>query len=147
MRIKIVTNVKEQNISKIFVGFNKELFVKLAPPLPPVRLLRFDGCKENDIVQLEILLPFAPQRWDALITESVESEALIYFIDQGTRLPFFLKTWRHWHGIQQNPKGQGSQIIDDFEYTTPFGWLNYLMYPMLFLLFFYRKPIYKSAFK
>ncbi len=145
MRIKIVSTVNN-DIKSIFAGFDKELFLKLAPPFPPVRLLRFDGCQKGDEVHLEILIPFIPQRWDALITDFGASDSQIFFIDEGTRLPFFLKTWRHWHGIQQSSELSKSLIIDDFEYTTPYKLLDYVMYPVLYLQFLYRKPVYKRIF-
>jgi ligand-binding SRPBCC domain-containing protein len=145
MKISITTQV-EQDYKTVLEGFTRDLFLALAPPFPPVNLLRFDGCQKGDIVELELNMIFFKQRWDALIIESGEKENEVFFTDIGTKLPFFLKTWKHFHRILQNPD-QTSSIIDHFEYTTPFLLLDYLMYPVLYAQFAWRKPIYKKLFR
>jgi ligand-binding SRPBCC domain-containing protein len=145
MKIIITTQV-EQNYKTVLEGFTRDLFLALAPPFPPVKLLRFDGCQKGDIVELELNMIFFKQRWDALIIESGEKENEVFFTDIGTTLPFFLKTWKHFHRIVQN-SDQTSSVIDHFEYTTPFLLLDYLMYPVLYAQFAWRKPIYKKLFR
>jgi ligand-binding SRPBCC domain-containing protein len=144
MRIIITTNV-EQSYKSVFQGFTETLFLALAPPFPKVKLLRFDGCKKGDQVHLEMNLILFKQRWDADIIDSGERENELFFIDNGAQLPFFLKTWKHHHRIigQEN---NSTNIVDDFEYTTPFFLFDYLMYPVLYLQFAARKPIYKRIF-
>ncbi|TAE75760.1 MAG: hypothetical protein EAZ85_01730 [Bacteroidetes bacterium] len=131
---------------KVFEGFNEQLFLKLAPPFPPVRLQRFDGCKAGDKVVLKLFFIFFSQIWESTILKQVTTKNEIYFIDRGTKLPFFLKQWQHSHIIQSNEDG-GSFIIDDIEYHTPFWLLDYLMYPSMWFIFAYRKPIYRKIFK
>ncbi len=141
-----ITTIVAQNYKIVFEGFTGELFLALAPPFPPVNLLRFDGCKKGDIVELELNMILFKQRWDALIIESGERDNEVFFTDIGTKLPFFLKTWKHFHRIVQNAD-QTTSIVDDFEYTTPFLVLDYLMYPVLYAQFAWRKPIYRRLFK
>lgn len=145
MRIIIKTEVG-QSAKQVFAGFNRELFLKLNPPFPPVRLLQFDGCQREDWVKLELNFIFFKQTWESLITESEESEQEIYFVDEGKKLPFFLKFWRHRHRIV-TANDKSSYIIDDIEYRAPFTLLTYLLYPVLYLQFLYRKPIYRRVFK
>ncbi len=145
MRIHIETPV-QQDYKTVFAGFNQELFLKLAPPFSGVKLLRFDGCKVGDRVELQLtLLFFIRQRWHSLITAFEQNEQEIYFIDEaeGKDLPFFLSKWRHKHHIVKTDKG--AKIIDEISYKAPFG-LNFLLYPILYLQFLYRKPIYKRIF-
>lgn len=144
MRIIITTNVN-QNYKTVFQGFTKTLFLALAPPFPKVNLLRFDGCEKGDQVHLEIDMIFFKQRWDADIIESSERKNEHYFIDNGSKLPFFLKTWRHHHRII-GKENNSTDIVDDFEYTTPFFLFDYLMYPVFYLQFAARSPIYKKVF-
>lgn len=144
MKIKISTQVQEP-IEKVWQKFDKNLFAKLAPPFPPVKVLKFDGCLTNDVVELELDFFIAKQRWDALIVEHVIAENEIYFIDKGTKLPFFLKSWQHKHRIKKHESG--SEIIDDIDYESKHIFFTILLYPVLYLQFLYRKPIYKSIFK
>src|SRR5690606_38365524 len=109
MRLKFTTRVN-QDYRSVMQGFTKELFVKLNPPFPPVRLIRFDGCKKGDIVSLEFSFIFFKQRWESLIVEDHLTEEEFYFIDEGRKLPFFLKHWRHKHKIVKSKRG--SKIVD-----------------------------------
>jgi ligand-binding SRPBCC domain-containing protein len=141
MKIKIATSVNA-NFQKVFTGFKKNLFLKLAPPFPKVNLLRFDGCKTGDEVHLELDFILFKQRWDALIIDFQANEKEIFFIDKGIKTPFFINEWKHKHLIQKN--GENAVIVDDIEFTSPFG---FLIYPLIILQFLYRKPIYKKEFK
>lgn len=143
MKLKISTSVK-QSYRQVFAGFNQHLFVKLAPPFPPVKLLRFDGCQVNDRVELRLHFIFFRQTWESLITDYQDNDKEISFVDEGIRLPFFLKYWRHHHRIVKDDSQ--TIIIDDIDFKTPFLLLNYLMYPILYWQFLYRKPVYKRFF-
>jgi ligand-binding SRPBCC domain-containing protein len=144
MRIRIITDVN-QSVSKVFEGFNETLFLQLSPPFPPVKLLRFDGCKKRDEVHLQLSFIFFKQQWISVITEFQNNEGEIYFIDEGISLPFFLKSWKHKHLIKTHQST--TQIIDDIEFSTGTTITNMLFYPLLYLQFLYRKPIYKKLFK
>jgi ligand-binding SRPBCC domain-containing protein len=143
MRIKISTLVK-QPYKKVFEGFDQNLFIKLAPPFPPVKLLRFDGCKVDDRVALRLNFIFFKQTWESLITDYQNNEQEISFVDEGVKLPFFLKYWKHHHRVVK--EGEQTQIVDDISFKTPFFLFDYLMYPALYLQFLYRKPIYRKVF-
>jgi ligand-binding SRPBCC domain-containing protein len=145
MHLWIETHVEKQ-VEDVFEGFNKELFLKLAPPFPRVKLEQFDGCKVGDKVILKLSFIFFSQYWISEITKQATKPDEIYFIDKGIRLPFFLKSWQHTHIIIANDKG-GSTIIDNIEYHSPFRWLDYLLYPSMWFMFWYRKPIYKKIFR
>jgi ligand-binding SRPBCC domain-containing protein len=42
---------------------------------------------------------------------------------------------------------EGTIIIDDITFRTPSILTDYLFYPLLYLQFLYRKPIYKKVFR
>jgi len=144
MRISISTTVN-QSVKKVFEGFNEALFLKLSPPFPPVKLLRFDGCRKNDEVHLQLSFIFFSQQWISLITEYENNINEIYFIDEGISLPFFLKSWKHKHLIKAHENT--TQIIDDIEFSTGTVVTDILFYPLLYLQFLYRKPVYEKLFK
>lgn len=126
-------------------GFNQNLFLKLNPPFPPVRLLRFDGCSKDDIVSLELNFLLFKQQWTSVILEDGLDEKEFYFVDAGQKLPFFLKFWKHRHRIVK--AGDGARIVDDITFRSPFFLMDFLLWPVLWLQFLYRKPIYQRVFK
>ncbi len=144
MKIVIQTQVS-QHFLKVKDGFNESLFKELSPSFPPVKLARFDGSSKGDIVSLELSLFLFKQKWTSEIIEDQTNSNEFFFIDKGIELPFFLKTWVHKHRIINNDKG--SVIRDEINYEAPFAILTLLLYPVLYLQFSKRKPIYKKIFK
>ncbi len=129
---------------EVISGFDEKLFLLLNPPFPPVRLRRFDGCRKDDMVELELNFLLFKQTWVSEIVESAEEEGGFYFVDVGRKLPFFLSKWRHRHSIRQ--KAGGTEITDDIEFQTGTLLTDGLFYPILWLQFLYRKPIYRKVF-
>lgn len=144
MKINISTKV-EKSYLEVKEDFNDSLFLKLNPPFPPVKLLRFDGSSKGDIVILELNLLLFKQKWVSEITDDHTDDQEFYFIDEGTTLPFFLKKWKHKHRIIKQEKG--TIIKDEIEYQGPVGILTLLLYPVLYLQFLYRKPVYQKIFR
>lgn len=145
MHIILKTQV-EQDIKSVFEGFDRELFIRLKPPGIGLKLLRFDGCRAGDIVELELNFGLFRQKWTSRITEFIENENEIYFVDEaeGKELPFFLSKWKHCHRIIKN--GNGSDIVDDIHYSSPMG-LTLLMYPAIWAQMAWRKPVYRKTFR
>ncbi|MDO1444910.1 hypothetical protein Q0590_01540 [Rhodocytophaga aerolata] len=144
MRIRLTTLVT-QNYQQVAANFDEKLFKALNPPFPPVKLLRFDGSRKGDEVHLELNFLLFKQVWKSLIIEDSVQEDEIYFIDKGIQLPFFLRYWQHTHRILK--RGENTAIVDDIQFKTPFILVDYLMYPVLYGQFFYRKPVYKKYFR
>ncbi len=144
MNIKISTKVN-QSLLKVWEGFNLELFSKLAPPFPPVEVKEFGGCLKGDKVHLELNFLLFKQDWISDIVDQKRTESEIYFIDEGTKLPFFLSYWQHRHRLVKDD--EGTMIIDDITFKTPTILTDYLFYPLMYLQFLYRKPIYKKVFE
>lgn len=143
MKISFGTVVKE-NWQEVMKGFDVKLFEALNPPFPPVKVLRFDGCKTGDMVSLELNFLLFKQTWTSLITDHGEANNGFYFIDEGRKLPFFLQRWKHRHGIAGLT--QGSEIIDDIQYSSGTWLTDVLLYPFLYLQFRMRKPVYQKYF-
>lgn len=149
MRLNLTTAV-DMPYDQVFAGFTKELLMQLAPPFPRLTLERFDGCRKGDTVHLKMHLPLAPaQDWISVIVEDGEIRNHTdfrdeyFFVDEGTTLPFFLKSWRHTHRIVR--ADHGSVIVDSIEFAA-WGGLDLLVYPFLWLSFAYRQPVYKRVF-
>jgi ligand-binding SRPBCC domain-containing protein len=142
MRIELSTHIENRTIGNIFQKFDEALFLKLAPPLPVSKLIRFDGCKTNDVVALKIRIFFKWHLWESLIISNLNSDSEINFVDKGTTLPFFLSSWEHRHRIVQEKNDV--LIIDDIEFFAHNKVLTLLSYPILYLMFAMRKPIYRK---
>ncbi len=146
MKITIETAV-EQSVSDVWEQFDDKLLLKLSPPFPPVKLISF-GQKVGEKVTFELNFFILRQLWVSKITDSYLSADESFFIDEGITLPFFLKYWKHKHRIvRDNNTTSGSKIIDEIEFRTPTVLTDYIFYPILYLQFLYRKPIYQRVFK
>ncbi len=143
INIKTVVNNTPQ---KVYEGFDKSLFLALAPPFPVLELLRFDGCDVNDLVEVRLNFLVFKLQWNAMIIQNEQNNGSFLFVDVGTKLPFFLHKWQHSHYINSVEGGAKSQIIDDIYFTTGLKLTDYLMYPVVYLQFLYRVPIYKKIF-
>lgn len=144
MKINIETAV-DQSVSDVWNQFDDKLLLKLSPPFPPVKLISF-GQKVGEKVTFELNFFIIRQVWVSKITDSYLSVEESYFIDEGVQLPFFLKYWKHKHRIVKDGN-TGSKIIDEIEFRTPTILTDYIFYPILYLQFLYRKPIYQRIFK
>lgn len=144
MKINIKTAVN-QSVSDVWNQFDDKLLLKLSPPFPPVKLISF-GQKVGEKVTFELNFFIIRQLWVSEITESYYSVEESFFIDEGVQLPFFLKYWKHKHRIVKDGS-TGSKIIDEIEFRTPTVLTDYIFYPILYLQFLYRKPIYQRIFK
>ena len=105
MRVLLRTSVA-QPPAAVLAGFTRELFLALAPPFPKLKLLRFDGCRRGDRVELELDTLVQKLAWTSLIVaDGVEADGTHYFTDEGQTLPPPLRYWQHRHRIEPGPDG------------------------------------------
>ncbi len=141
----VVETIVNQYYKRVAEGFNEDLFMALKPPLMPLELLRFDGCEKGDEVHIRLGKKPISTLWIAEIIENGRDDNEIYFIDIGKQLPFILNKWTHRHRII-NKSSTETKIIDAIEYYTGFILLDFILYPLFYLQFLLRKPIYKRTF-
>jgi ligand-binding SRPBCC domain-containing protein len=145
MKLTLRTHVR-QPMAQIWAGFDRALFDKLSPPFPPVEVVRFDGCLTGDVVILRLNFLFFKQDWTSLIRDQQTLSNEIFFIDEGTQLPFFLTYWHHRHRLIANPETGGTIVADEITFRTPSRLTDLLFWPLLWVQFAYRKPIYRRIF-
>jgi ligand-binding SRPBCC domain-containing protein len=145
MKIYIETPVNGY-YKDVLSRFDKNLFLALKPSGMKLDLLRFDGSEEGDYVHLRIM-PFGlfRQEWLVKITESAENAQQAWFVDEGQSLPWMFAYWRHQHIVRKVSETQ-SQIVDDITYHGRFFVLGLLLFPIMYIQFYLRKPIYKRYF-
>ena len=143
MKINIETKVN-QSLQTVWQGFDLALFKKLSPPFPPVEIKEFGGCLKGDKVHLRLNFLLFKQDWISDIIDQQTTEQEIFFIDRGSKVPFFLAEWHHKHRLIKDDSG--TIIRDEITFKTPFLLTNYIFYPLIYLQFLYRKPIYRKIF-
>jgi len=141
-RIKITTRIKNARHSAVLAKFDAALFLKLAPPFPKVELLKFDGCQKGDIVKIKLNFLFFTQIWESEIIENGTENQRSWFVDRATEPPFFISAWRHHHELKQD--NEDVLIIDSIQFYSHNWLLTLLFYPIIYLQFIYRIPIYKK---
>ena len=141
MELKLLSRV-DGDYESVFEAFDQQLFEYLLPP--NAKLIRFDGSKVGDIVHLAFTAPIKTE-WVSEITAVHHGEGERFFIDEGRKLPFGLKSWRHKHIVREE---EGTTIIEDqIQYSSGLLLLDWLMYPVLFAAFYPRKRQYGTYFK
>jgi len=144
MHIRIITPVNAR-FETVVSHFNEQLLRQVSPPFPPTRLLRYDGNLPGNEVHVELNFIFFRQVWKSKIIACQKSDQSLIFVDEGTQLPFFLAYWHHEHRVEKT--GTDSTITDNITCRTPFLLTDWLMYPLMYLQFWYRKPLYRKYFK
>lgn len=145
LKIKIKTAIDGKSPQVALDAFNRNLFSALAPKFPKLVINRFDGSDPGCIVDISLNAGVFKQRWISKITECETTPQDAWFVDEGIKLPFFLKFWRHKHQVILE-KGQ-LYVIDDIYFKSHTLIFTILLYPFLYLQFRARKPIYKRWFK
>lgn len=144
MLLHLQTAVQQDYLS-VFHAFDEQLFRKLAPPYPRLKLLRFDGSAPGDVVEVELQTGIRSFRWTSLITEREITDKAAWFVDEGQEVPPPLRKWHHKHLVMQH--GGGAIIHDIIEYSTGHKALDAVLYPFMLAAFGMRKPVYKKMFQ
>jgi len=144
MKILINSKIKAP-FNQIANGFNKDLFRFLLPPKKVASLIRYEGEKPGSIIHIRFNLPWRSD-WISRITEKNKDQNEYYFIDTGVILPFGLKRWMHRH-IVKRINTEESMIVDEINFSTGNKVFDFLIYPILYLVFYPRKRSYKKYFE
>lgn len=133
-----------QPFEKVAGGFDVELFRALCPAFPRIRIRRFDGIREGDLVQLEMNFLLFTWQWNGRVESYRYSEDELCFVDSGQKLPPFLAFWRHEHRVNRN--ADGCTITDAIEFLPGKAWPEFLVRQMIRMQMKPRKEIYRNYF-
>jgi ligand-binding SRPBCC domain-containing protein len=133
-------SVVKCDLQSVFERFDAALFRYLLPP--GAQLIAFEGSRKGDKVHLK--LPMVGE-WISEITEDGATEDVCFFIDEGVRLPFPLRRWRHQHILRR--RGAHTIIEDKMNYSSGNVVVDALLYPVLYLSFLPRVFQYKKYFE
>lgn len=126
--------------------FNRSLLDYLRPPFPLVEIEQYDGNHPGARVSLRLNFILFKISWVSLITEEFQDSERYFFIDEGIRLPPFLKSWKHRHQIEQTGP-QSCKITDDISFEPGPFWPGFLVKFMLWAQFSQRPRLYKKFFR
>ncbi len=146
MRFQILTRVKGDH-REVFRQFDQNLLLQLNPPGVRLQILDF---QEPDVpggrIKLRVtILGSIRQDWENEFSQYELSDRECHFVDEGVLMPFPIRKWRHDHRILAD--GPGRAIInDDITFKTGFFLMDWMMFPILWLQFRYRRPIYRRKF-
>ena len=143
MNIQIKTLVHGHYLS-VMQRFDRQLFEALKPKGADMEIVEFTGSEKGDKVHIRFNSPIKAE-WISHITEHGENDKEAYFIDEGVKLPWPLKYWRHKHIVQRVTEDT-SCIVDDITFKGPNALMSAAMYPGIFAGFYPRKKIYKAYF-
>lgn len=126
--------------------FNADLFTALAPAFPPMQLHRHDAIAVGGEVHLSLGWSIFRQSWVSAIVAVEREKNRWYFIDEGVKLPFPLRQWRHMHAVIADGP-QWTVIQDDIRFATGWKVLDIVLRPVFRLLFSQRKAKYVAYFE
>ncbi|WP_235295994.1 SRPBCC family protein [Portibacter marinus] len=133
------------NYKVVMNAFDKKLFEHLKPVGASMEIVKFTGSKEGDIVHIRFTSPIKAE-WISKIVEDGVDDERAYFIDQGTKLPWPLKYWKHEHVVAKIGEKK-SQIEDRITYKTFSIVLDALIRPAMYMAFYPRRAQYQKYFK
>lgn len=145
MKILLKTEVAG-NVKSVFERFDNQLLLALNPPWVKMKFVQVDPpTKVGAIIHIKVwFLGIFKQEWKNFVSEYSTGQTESFFVDEGEKMPSVLRYWRHKHIVRQ--KGNHVEIVDDIQFTPPFALLGWMMYPVLWFQFYYRKPIYRKIF-
>jgi ligand-binding SRPBCC domain-containing protein len=101
-----------------------DAFVRLGPPGESIRIIQVaPNLNTGSRTIIDIRIAFLYVRFESLHTAYDPPHS---FEDQQVRGPF--RSWRHRHIVEPHP--DGAVLIDDIDYTPPFGILGRIIDPI-----------------
>lgn len=142
MHFTFITHV-DANINEVSRNFNRELLIKLKPPLVKMNLLRYDGQITGNQLSFQICIGPMKQQWDGIITAHRYTKKDWLFRDEGLKLPHPLKTWKHTHALKSKTE-HSTLIIDRLKFEGKNHFFTLLLCLPFIAMFLMRKPLYKK---
>lgn len=145
MRFLIPTLVKG-NYKTVFSGFDHGLLLKLTPPGMRLELVSADAPdKPGGRIHIKVkVLGLIRQEWVNEFSRYELRDDECHFVDEGRTMPFPFKRWRHDHRVLK--EGDNAKIVDDVTYSSGLLILDWLLFPVVWFQFRYRRPIYRKHF-
>ena len=142
MKFTIKTLVQGFTPLEVYSIFDFELLSALSPPFVKTEALVYEGNKTGDRIAFMLHSPLGRWNWTGRITENHISENVIYFTDEGEKMPLGLTAWKHTHKLIKSDKG--CTIEDRIVYQGKNHFHTVFIFPLIWSQFIYRKPLYEA---
>jgi len=141
MKIRLVTEINK-SFDFVSAHFDRKLFSFLLPPKSVAKLIRYDGFSPGDQIHIQFKLPWSAD-WISQITSTRVNSEVFEFVDIGAKLPYGLRGWEHQHLVEKRGNDL-TLIVDNMNFKTGCRVMDWLYYPILFMVFYPRKAQYKT---
>jgi ligand-binding SRPBCC domain-containing protein len=84
----------EESLEEVWGFFETAENLVQITSFPKVKLLSDPSTREGNLIKMELQFPLLTLEWDSFISEMRRHD---YFVDEGARLPFPFRTWKHTH--------------------------------------------------
>tara|TARA_Y100000590_G_scaffold460227_1_gene619102 strand:- start:455 stop:895 length:441 start_codon:yes stop_codon:yes gene_type:complete len=144
MKYKQTVEIENICFEKATNEFKNINFVKFLTKLQPIKIINWEGIKNNDEAFFKLWF-FGWKNFKVKHINYKFNDKELTFIDYGTELPFGLKSWEHKH-ILENSRN-GIRIIDSLKINHGKKIIGLILYPILIFPIVTRKILYKIYFK
>ena len=144
--MKYIQEVSINNCSlkEIEKNFQEPFFIKFLTSGQPVKILKWDGIKNNMEAEFKIWL-FKWHKMSVIHSDFKSSKESFNFKDNGITLPFGIKSWLHIHSVFK--KNKKIVIRDELNFKHKSKFLGIFIYPIMVFPIAIRKILYPLYFK
>jgi ligand-binding SRPBCC domain-containing protein len=129
------------------IHFSRPLLEYLSPAFPRIEIKKYEGESLGNKIEIEMNLILFSLPFHVQIVEVEEIKSNQYFfVDEGRKLPPFLKYWRHRHELIRD-ESRGTRIIDHLWAETNPYFPEWLLRKVLESQFGKRGPLYRKFFE
>ncbi len=140
MKNIVITTTVNTHVEKILSSFSKETMQEATPPFINLEVTRFDGNDKGDRTQLITSICGHYQSWAIEVKTKKVYEDRTIIITEGVELPFPFTSWFHTYHLKKVSTNK-TKIYDNIKYSTGNFIFDLLMYPIVYLVMYYRKPV------
>jgi len=144
MKYKQTVEIDNICFEKATNEFKNINFVKFLTKLQPIKIINWEGIKNNDEAFFKLWF-FGWKNFKVKHINYKFNDKELTFIDYGTELPFGLKSWEHQHTLKNS--SNGIIIIDSLKIKHSKNFIGIILYPMLVFPIILRKILYKIYFR
>lgn len=137
-------SIKKSTLNQIKKNFQEPTFIKFLIIGQPVKILKWEGIKNNMEAQFKIWL-FKWHTMSVYHSDFESSNNSFQFKDHGKILPFGLISWLHIHRVYK--KNDHIIIKDELNFKHKNNFLGIFIYPIMVFPIVIRKILYPVYFK
>ncbi|MFG1492247.1 hypothetical protein ABMA75_01685 [Halobacteriovorax sp. ZH4_bin.1] len=140
MKSLVINTIVNASVDEILNNFNADTMQEATPPFINLEVPRFDGNSVSDQTHLITSICGHYQSWVIEVTQKKETSDGIIIRTEAIETPFPFTMWIHTYHIRDIGNDQ-TKITDNIKYKTENFAFDLLIYPIIYFIMYYRKPI------